>query len=57
MNENLNLVTILKDCPAGTKLYSLIDGVVYFSHIVKDFSEDALNEAFLQMLELLKEKS
>ena len=22
MNENLNLVEILKDCPKGTKLYS-----------------------------------
>ncbi len=24
MNENLNLVEILKDCPEGTKLYSLL---------------------------------
>ena len=28
MNENLNLVEILKDCPKGTKLYSLIHGKV-----------------------------
>lgn len=28
MNENLNLVEILKDCPRGTKLYSLIFGEV-----------------------------
>ena len=28
MNENLNLVEILKDCPKGTKLYSLIYGDV-----------------------------
>lgn len=28
MNENLNLVEILKDCPKGTKLYSLIYGGV-----------------------------
>ena len=28
MNENLNLVEILKDCPKGTKLYSLIYGYV-----------------------------
>lgn len=28
MNENLNLVEILKDCPKGTKLYSLILGDV-----------------------------
>ena len=26
MNENLNLVETLKDCPQGTKLYSLIYG-------------------------------
>ena len=28
MNENLNLVEILKDCPKGTKLYSTIFGEV-----------------------------
>lgn len=28
MNENLNLVEILKDCPSGTKLYSTIYGDV-----------------------------
>ena len=28
MNENLNLVEILKDCPKGTKLYSIIYGDV-----------------------------
>ena len=28
MNENLNLVEILKDCPSGTKLYSTIYGNV-----------------------------
>lgn len=28
MNENLNLVEILKDCPTGTKLYSPIYGDV-----------------------------
>lgn len=28
MNENLNLVEILKDCPSGTKLYSTIYGEV-----------------------------
>lgn len=28
MNENLNLVEILKDCPKGTKLYSTIYGEV-----------------------------
>lgn len=33
MNENLNLVEILKDCPKGTKLYSTIYGEVTFSYI------------------------
>ena len=28
MNENLNLVEILKDCPEGTKLYSIVLGEV-----------------------------
>ena len=36
MNENIDLTKILKDCPAGTKLYSTIFGDVKFSHIVKD---------------------
>ena len=30
MNENLNLIEILKDCPKGTKLYSMIHGDVEF---------------------------
>ena len=33
MNENLNLVEILKDCPKGTKLYSTIHGEVEFRNI------------------------
>ncbi len=33
MNENLNLVEILKDCPKGTKLYSPIFGEVKFEEI------------------------
>ena len=33
MNENLNLIEILKDCPSGTKLYSTIFGEVEFDHI------------------------
>ena len=33
MNENLNLVEILKDCPKGTKLYSIIHGEVEFNGI------------------------
>lgn len=28
MNENLNLVELLKDCPKGTKLYSILHGNV-----------------------------
>ena len=33
MNENLNLIEILKDCPKGTKLYSPIYGDVEFESI------------------------
>ena len=33
MNENLNLIEILKDCPEGTKLYSPIIGEVEFKRI------------------------
>ena len=33
MNENLNLVEILKDCPEGTKLYSPVFGEVKFESI------------------------
>ena len=33
MNENLNLVEILKDCPKGTKLYSNVFGEVEFDKI------------------------
>lgn len=33
MNEKLNLVDILKDCPKGTKLYSTIYGDVEFERI------------------------
>ena len=36
MNENIDLTKILKDCPAGTKLYSTIFGDVKFSHIFND---------------------
>ena len=36
MNEKIDLTKILKDCPAGTKLYSTIYGDVKFSHIFKD---------------------
>ena len=33
MNENLNLVEILKDCPKGTKLYSPVFGDVEFAKV------------------------
>lgn len=36
MNENLDLVEILKDCPKGTKLYSPIFGVVEFDCVKGD---------------------
>lgn len=33
MNENIDLIKILKNCPRGTKLYSLVHGEVEFEHI------------------------
>lgn len=33
MNENLNLLEILKDCPKGTKLYSTIYGEVELDNV------------------------
>lgn len=33
MNENLDLVKILKDCPVGTRLYSVIHGEVILNHV------------------------
>ena len=36
MNENLNLVEILKDCPKGTKLYSTVWGDVKFNSVSMD---------------------
>lgn len=33
MNENLNLVEILKDCPKGTKFYSILHGEVEYEGI------------------------
>lgn len=34
MNKNLNLVDILKDCPKGTKLYSIIHGEIELEEII-----------------------
>ena len=36
MNENLNLVEILKDCPKGSKLYSTLFGDVEFERVCKN---------------------
>lgn len=36
MNENLNLIEILKDCPKGTKLYSTVFGDVEFVKVYKN---------------------
>ena len=33
MNENLNLIKILKDCPKGTKLYSTANGEVELNEV------------------------
>lgn len=35
MNENINLVEILKDCPKGTEFYSPIFGKVTFDCIIR----------------------
>ena len=40
MNENLNLVEILKDCPRGTKLYSTIHGEVEIIRIINNGIDD-----------------
>lgn len=42
MNENLNLVEILKDCPSGTKLYSTVSGEVELDY-VEDGAEYPIN--------------
>ena len=39
MNENLNLVEILKDCPEGTKLYSTVYGYVEFVKVLRNEEE------------------
>ena len=38
MNENLNLVEILKNCPSGTKLYSPLFGEVEFLEVTDNFN-------------------
>ncbi len=44
MNENLNLVEILRDCPGGTKLYCTIFGDVTFEGIYDDEDLDDLDD-------------
>lgn len=39
MNENLNLVEILEDCPEGTKMYSPIYGDVELVEVSQDNTE------------------
>ena len=36
MNENLDLVKVLKDCPSGTKLYSKCLGTVEFNKVIQN---------------------
>ena len=38
MNENLDLVKILKDCPRGTKLYSAVHGDVFLRDVLSTAS-------------------
>ena len=44
MNENLNLIEILKDCPKGWKFWSPLLGDVKFNCIYKDFGERCVIE-------------
>lgn len=60
MNENLDLVEILKDCPKGTKLYSPIVGEVEFDGFDKDVTypvRTLYGEAKDLILNLTKEGS
>lgn len=43
MNNNFNLVEILKDCPEGTKLYSPLYGDVYFQKVEFSTSEPLIS--------------
>lgn len=38
MNENIDLTKILKDCPKGTKFYSLVHGEVEFQQVEFGFT-------------------
>lgn len=43
MNENLNLVEILKDCPEGTKLYSPVYGDVELYQVISKEGDYPIN--------------
>ena len=47
MNENLNLVEILKDCPRGTKLYSTVYGDVELYKI--DLDSDSTLKIYVKI--------
>ena len=47
MNEKLNLVEILKDCPKGTKLYSTVYGDVEFYKI--DLDSDSTLKIYVKI--------
>lgn len=42
MNENINLVEILKDCPKGTKFYSSVYGELIYSSMYDDSSNSKI---------------
>lgn len=41
MNENINLVEILQDCPKGTQLYSPLFGKVYLDRVIREVVRDS----------------
>lgn len=53
MNENIDLTKILKDCPKGTKLYSLVHGEVEFERIETDFKHQYV---IIELKDLLLER-
>ena len=53
MNENIDLTKILKDCPKGTKLYSLVHGEVEFERIETDFRHQYV---IIELKDLLLER-
>ena len=47
MNENIDLIKILENCPKGFPLYSIIYGTVTFSRIVDNAIEFMYSSRFL----------